>query len=339
MPLRRVLAIALAAVLLSGAGYAAYWFHVAGELRKGVESWAEQRRAVGWQVAWRDIATTGFPGRVRLRLARPALARTGGLAWQAETLEAAALPWELTRVSLAAPGRHHLAWGGNAAELTATGLDGVLDLDRSGRLRELALTGGGLTLESAGTALAADGISLTVRALDVAAPGHDSETVRFAAAAHGITLPDLPGLMLERRLALAEINGRVLGAIPAAPPATAILAWAEDGGTVEIDHLALDWSPMALEADGTLALDPRGQPLAALSARVRGFPELMDRLAAAGTLDPGAAAAAKMMLSLMAKPDRAGRPAVPVPVTVQDGGVWLGPARVAWMPPIEWPDE
>lgn len=339
MPVRRILTIVLAAVLLSAAGYAAYWFHVAGELRKGVEGWAAERRANGWRVEWRELATAGFPGRVTLHVAEPALARPDGLAWRTGALVASARPWDLTRIALTAPGRHLLSWAGHDSELKAATLDGTLDLDRGGRLREISLAGSGLVLAAAGMDIAADALSLTVLPLAVSAASHDTETVRFAAAAHGITLPDLPGLVLERRIALAEINGRVLGPIPAAPPAASILAWAEDGGTLEIDHLALDWAPMALEADGTLALDPRGQPLAALSARVRGFPELMDRLAAAGTLDPAAAAAAKMMLSLMAKPDRAGRPAVPVPVSVQDGGVWLGPARVAQLPPVAWPDE
>lgn len=336
MPVRRILFALVAAALLSGAGYAAYWFHVAGEVRKGVESWAAARRAEGWRVDWREMATGGFPGRVRLRLAEPTVARPDGLSWTADRLEAGARPFDLTRIGLSAPGRHRLGWGERTAELNAAGLDGVLALGAGGRVGELSLTGAGLKIVEAETTMEADGLSLTILPLAVAVPSHDTETVRFAAAAHGITLPVLPGLVLERRVALAEVNGRVMGDIPAAPPVAALAAWAADGGTVEIDHLTLEWAPLALEADGTLALDPRGQPLAALSARVRGFPDLMDRLAAAGSMDAGAAAAAKLMLSLLAKPDRTGRPAVAVPVSVQDGALWLGPARVAQVPPLAW---
>jgi hypothetical protein len=337
MPVRRVLVAIMLAALLSAAGYTAYWFHVAGELRKGVESWAAERRAVGWQIAWQDMATEGFPGRVRLHFAGPAISRADGMNWQAETLIASAQALTLTHISLAAPGRHQLSWRGGAATLDAAALTGELDLGH-GRLREASLAGRGLILTDDRVTIEAEGLTMLVRPLAVADPKHDSETLRFAAAAHDVTLPVLPGLVLDRTVAVAEMSGHVLGPIPQAPPFAALTAWAADGGTIELDRVVLDWAPMMLDADGTLALDPYGQPLAALSARVRGFPALMDRLSAAGLLDPGAATAAKLMLSLMAKPDRQGRPAVPVPVTVQDGGVWMGPARIATMPHLAWPD-
>lgn len=337
MPVRRILVAILLAALLSGAGYTAYWFHVAGELRKGVESWAAERRAAGWRVEWRSMALQGFPGRVRLLLAEPAISRPEGMMWHAETLAAGASAFDLTRITLAAPGRHELDWQGRAGSLDAAALTGELDLE-NGRLREVSLSGNGVVLAGAGQAIAAEALSLVVRPLAVAAATHDSETLRFAAAGHGITLPAIPGLVLDRKVAVAELSGRVLGPISPVAPFAALTAWAAEGGTIELDRMVLDWAPMMLDADGTVALDPRGQPLAALSARVRGFPELMDRLSASGALDPGAATAAKLLLSLMAKPDRQGRPAVPVPITVQDGGVWMGPARIATMPHLAWPE-
>jgi hypothetical protein len=127
-----------------------------------------------------------------------------------------------------------------------------------------------------------------------------------------------------------------MGDIPAAPPAEALGRWSADGGTVELDHVSLEWAPMAMEAQGTLALDPAGQPLASLATRMRGFAPLMDRLAQAGAVPVETAAAAKTVLMLMSKPDAKGRPSVPVPVSLQDGGLYLGPARVARVPPVNW---
>lgn len=336
MPVRRILAALAALIVVAGAGYAAYWFHVAGELRKGIDDWAAERRAAGWTVAWAGMETGGFPAAVRIRLIEPRLVRPDGVEWRIEALSASAPPINLTRITLRAPGRHDVAVAGRAIVLTANRLRLDLDLDRHGRLRDSHLLGRGLTLTDGDQSMDVAVLSVSVQPAKDAPKDqvHEAESLRFTAAAHGIVLPETLALVLEREVALAEMSGRVLGTLPLPPSGHGLMAWAAEGGTIEIDHMALDWAPMALEAEGTLALDPRGQPLAALSAKVRGFSELMDRLAERRVLDAGAATAAKLMLSLMAKPDARGRPAVPVPVTLQDGGVWFGPARVADMPPL-----
>ncbi|CAA7617598.1 DUF2125 domain-containing protein [Magnetospirillum sp. UT-4] len=332
MPIRRLsLAAALAVAVLAGL-YAAYWFHVAGEVRKGLEHWAEDRRAQGWTVAWESMEPQGFPLRVGLALAAPELAVPGGVAWRGQALALSARPHDLTRVTLSAPGRHRLSGPAGGAEFSAGELLLDLDLDRAGRIELATLKGSALA--SGSTAVAT--LAASWDPLGVAAPAHDTPTARFSAAAGSIRLPEGLGAVLGRDAALIAIDGHVRGPLPPSPAASDLLAWSAAGGVIELEHLEVDWEPVAVEADGTLALDGAGQPLAALSARVRGFGALMDRLAEARVLDAGTAAAARMVLSLMARPDAQGRPAVPVPLTVQDGGVWMGPARIGSVPPLNW---
>lgn len=188
--------------------------------------------------------------------------------------------------------------------------------------------------EAAGP-LALAHLSTTIDSLPAQAPTHQTPTLAFHLSAQGVELPPLPGLLMERRVTLAEIGGRVLGELPSLRP-SAIVAWSAAGGTVELDRVALDWAPLGLEGEGTVALDTRLQPLAALTARVSGWGSFMDRLARAGMVEQGPAAAAKMLMSLMSKPDTLGRPAVPVPVTLQDGLLYVGPARVLTVPPLPW---
>jgi hypothetical protein len=337
MPIRRIIAVFAAALIIAGAGYGAYWFHVAGTLRKSLDAWADQRRAEGWTVAWQDMQTGGFPLHLRLTMAAPHLATPAGLSWRAETLTANAAPFDWTRLRLSAPGRHTLGWpGGEAVAEVASALAEV-NLDRHGALEDATLllshlTLGGLSAEP----LTAAGVALAWDPLPQDKPSHTTATVRFSATAHGVTLPALPGLPLDRAIGLAEVTGRVMGEIPSAPLAEALPRWSADGGTIELDHVSLEWAPMAMEAQGTLALDPAGQPLASLAAKVRGFGPLMDRLAEAGTVPANTAAAAKTVLLMMSRPDAKGRPSVPVPVSLQDGGLFLGPARVAQLPPLTW---
>lgn len=322
---------------IAGAGYTAYWFHAAGQLRKTLDRWAEQRRAQGWTVAWSDADESGYPFHVRVTVSEPSLASPSGFAWQTVRLSAAIAPFDWTRLRLDAPGAHRVGWPGGEARLDTKSAHADINLDLAGTLEDATLLVSGLTAEGAAPEpVTVAGLALFWDPLPVAKPSHSTATVRFSATAHGLHLPALPGLPLDRDIALAELTGRVMGAIPPGPLAPALAQWSAEGGTAELDHVTLEWEPMALEGEGTLALDPAGQPLASLSTRVRGFGPLMDRLADARTVEPGAANAAKMVLSLLAKPDPKGRPAVPVPVSVQDGSLFLGPARIARVPVVHW---
>lgn len=337
MPIRRIVAVFAAALALAGAGYTAYWFHVTGEMRKGLEHWAAERRAQGWTVAWDGLAQDGYPLHLRLRLDAPRLATADGRSWRVDRLVAHAQPFDITRLRVDGSGRHALTWPGGTAIVDAAGARAEINLDRAGTLEDttVLLSGvsvAGLTAEP----LTAAGLALTWDPLPVAHADYTVTSIHFSATAHDVTLPAVPGLPLDRAVGLVEITGRIMGALPGGDAAEAVTRWSAEGGVVELDHVSLEWPPMALEAQGTLALDPAGQPLASLSTRMRGFGPLMDRLADAGALPADTANAAKMVLLLMAKPDAKGRPSVPVPVTLQDGGLYLGPARVASVAPLNW---
>jgi hypothetical protein len=337
MSARRILMVFAIALAVAGLGYTAYWFHVAGVLRKSLEAWSEQRRAEGWEVAWSELSTGGYPLHVRLTLEQPRIAHPKGPSWQAERLVGHAEPFDWTRLRLDAPGRHRVDAAGRTLELIAASARAEVNLDRHGGLEDATLLIADLSAAGAtAEPLTMAGLALAWDPLPVPKPDLNTATVRFSATAHGITLPPLPGLPLDRRITLAELTGRVMGVLPAGAPAQSLPRWSAEGGIVELDHVTLEWDPLALEGDGTVALDPQGQPLAALSARVRGFAPLMDRLAETGTMEHSAANAAKIVLSLMAKPDGKGRAAVPVAISLQDGTVFFGPARIAQLPPITW---
>ena len=80
-----------------------------------------------------------------------------------------------------------------------------------------------------------------------------------------------------------------------------IARWRDDGGTVEIESLAVRWGTLTVDARGTMSLDDRNRPLAALSATVRGHRAVVHSLVQAGTLRPSEGAAAKIALSVLSK--------------------------------------
>ena len=71
-----VAALALAAVLTG------YWFWWAGQIEEGVQRWAEQQRARGYEIAFEGPAVDGFPFFHDARLLRPAIGTPDGWHWE-----------------------------------------------------------------------------------------------------------------------------------------------------------------------------------------------------------------------------------------------------------------
>ncbi len=62
-------------------------------------------------------------------------------------------------------------------------------------------------------------------------------------------------------------------------------AWRDGGGSLEITHLTMGWGPLGLTSSATLALDDQLQPMGSGNARIVGYAETLDRLAAARDAD------------------------------------------------------
>ncbi|OAN53991.1 DUF2125 domain-containing protein [Magnetospirillum moscoviense] len=329
MTLRRPLPILVAALTVLAAAYSAYWFHVAGTLRKGLDEWAAR---VGAQ--WDKAETSGFPFRLTLTLTAPRLT-VNGTGWQADAVTAQASPFDLTRITVSAPGHHHLTSAHGDVELTAETLTALVRLDLAGRLEDVAVTGDGI----ASSGWQVGRIELSVTPLAPAIIDHQTATLQARLAARELTLAEDVPAFLGRTIGLVDLAAQWKGALPVDARPRSLKDWAASGGTIELTRLGIEWGKLALDGEGTLALDPAGQPLAALSTRVRGLPVLLDQLAEAGLIQPDAANAMKFLLMMLSKPDAQGRPAINAPVTLQDGAVFLGPALLTRIPPIIWPEE
>lgn len=330
MPARRLAIFTATFCLFAIGAYSLYWYHAAEQVRSRVEAWAQSRRAEGWTATWSTATVSGFPFRLDLHLATPALTTPSGLSWHGDHVRLSAHPWRLDRAQLSISGKQAVWWNGR-------------DLGADVTLLSVEATAHGIDAHAHGLRHAS-GLSVTDLALSVAAlptspsPASHPATWRFALSARDLTVPAFATPGFDDHVVLAEISGRVMGDIPPAPPRTALAQWSKQGGVLELDHVAVDWPPLGLEGDGTAALDPHGQPLVALSTRIRGFDALMDRLARNGMVEPTSGRALKTILGLMSKPDTRGRPAIAVPISVQDGQLYLGPARLAPVPAIPWAD-
>jgi hypothetical protein len=85
-----------------------------------------------------------------------------------------------------------------------------------------------------------------------------------------------------------------------------------------------------------LALDSDLQPMGAVSGAVEGYDELMNALVAAGRMKASDARLARIGLAMLAKAGPSGRPAITASFTVQNGEMFLGPAKLGAAPKIPW---
>jgi len=77
-------------------------------------------------------------------------------------------------------------------------------------------------------------------------------------------------------------------------------------------------------------------PMGAFSGAVEGYDELMAALVASGRMRAGDAQLARLALTMLAKAGRNGRPEIATSFTIQNGQMFLGPAKLGPVPRIKW---
>ena len=164
---------------------------------------------------------------------------------------------------------------------------------------------------------------------------HRDSNIALAADLHDVKLPQAPNPFRNLLDELA-LGVTVKGSIPSGPPRQAATGWRDEGGAAEIDNLTLRWGTLAVSGSGTLALDGDLQPMGAFSGAVEGYDELMNALVAAGRMKASDARLARIGLAMLAKAGPSGRPAITASFTIQNGDMFLGPAKLGPAPKIPW---
>ncbi|MFY8106255.1 MAG: DUF2125 domain-containing protein [Elstera sp.] len=343
--LRRPGVIALAILLVLAAGLGLLWLLAKGRLTEALAGEAEALRSQGWSVAYTVGASHGFPLAVRTELTGISLKRPnprGDLTWKTDKLE---IVWSLlqpnaTLVRLPTDSDLRLTSGEKILEGHLSLSDGEVSLQgpRSGGRLMLTATEPTLILASPHpVTLRAERVSVDLKDLGARGRDHLVATLQGVLALERFTAPQLTPLLAEPLS--ASVGLTVMGDAPSTLTSAAFTQWRDEGGTVELRRLILSLGGFALEGEGTLTLDRLMRPLAAGTAKVRGFVEGIDRLIAVGLVTERDGRLARLLLSAVASTDpQTGQPTLSVPITVQDGWLLLGPSRLVPVAPLPLPD-
>jgi len=330
----------LVTVLVIGIGaYSVFWWVAAGKVKEAAATWRQAAHEQKIDASWQGIRVAGYPLSFRLELSDVALkdgASNPPAELHAAKLSASIRPWNFHEAWLAAPDGLDAAFGLEAApfaRLSAEHASGAVALaDDGGTTIWLSLY---QTKASAGAALAAHAVHAWV-IIPSSAPAMTQDAgIALAVEARELALPAAPP-GFNPTIDDLGFGLTMRGTFPAGPLRQAAAAWRDSGGTVELDHLDLRWGDMGITGSGTLALDNDLQPVGGFSGGISGFDQLLTALVAAGRVKAGDARVARLALAMLAKTGPDGRPEIATSLTIQNGEMYLGPAKLGPVPRINW---
>ncbi|MDA0229272.1 MAG: DUF2125 domain-containing protein [Proteobacteria bacterium] len=325
-------------------GYTAYWFVAAGEIEDRIAEWAEDQRARGLTIETGAPEVSGYPLQFEVSLQHPSVdAGAKGWTWRGDFLTASFRPWRFDKFNLKFNGRNDVRYfdGESWHDIHGNIEDGSawLQLDDERRienflldLKQIALAGPWGEDSVFAARLRARGERLAESESETA-----SAPLKAATAAvefEGVKLPPGFGDEMGEMIEFLNFDLSLFGPLPTGKTNAAVRAWRDEGGTVEIDSFRVLWGPLGINSAGTIALDSEMRPIGALTADIIGYGDVIDALIMSNMIPLGDAFLAKVAFNLLAdKPADGGPPVLRgVPVTAQDGGLFVGPVAIAKIP-------
>ena len=338
-PTRLGLAVAAVLLVLLGA-YTAYWLIAAKRITDRVTAWAQAEQADKIDVSWHSIGVGGFPFACRVALDNAVL-RDGRLTPSPElripALSASARPWDFASWRLLAPAGWSavLAGGGERPplKLAAHTADGALSVDPEAGAT-LWLSSQDVSVEG-GAAVPISSADAWVILPAKSPRSHTEPALGVALNLRQVQLPVMHSVLNDTIDELA-FGITVKGTIPSGKLAQAASEWRDAGGTVELDNLHLNWGGVGATASGTIALDKELQLVGGFSGAIEGYDQILTGLVQTGRRSAAEAGAARLVLALLARAGPDGRPEIKTAFTIQNGQMFLGPAKLGKAPRIAW---
>ena len=325
------------------AGYAGYWFIAAGEIGDRIDEWAETQRAQGLDIETEGIEVAGFPTRFEVTLREPRIHDTrNGWRWASASLRAEASAWDFSEVTVFPDRRNNvqvLVEGGAWRDIDAEFDDGqlIVRLDDERRFEEIALDLQGLEVAGIWPEGLAQVGSLQANGVAFDDEGTGEDVLKTSIAVRDAILPSDLAEGLGESLDFLDIDASVVGEIQSERGTNeAITAWRDAGGTLELTGFRVRWGPLGVETSGTIALDGAMRPIAALTADIIGYGDVIDALIMSNLIPLGDGFIAKVAFNMLAeKPEDGSAPVLRgVPVTAQDGTLTVATIKVAELPPL-----
>lgn len=320
--------------------YSLAWFGTSMLLRAGVQDWFAARNAQGYVAKYDDkkARITGFPFALNIRLKdvvfAPPLDPSGkrGWNWQIASLDLSTLPlpWTLRTLNVDMSAPQSLSMNAQTYRGQAERFQLTFDWMSKGVPEDIALDIAQWNLHGEQHSLKLDRVQLD-------AQRQSSGDYQFELKGQDVDLPNAV-IGMGKKLSQVLARGRFTHNFATQKwSKSAIEEWRDRGGTLEFERLLIDYVPLSLQGNGTLALDGDLQIVGAFSARIQGFFETVERLRRARVIRGPDASMAKVVLGMLAKyPGNGGPATISVALTLQERALFVGPVRLIEIPQLKW---
>ena len=130
-----------------------------------------------------------------------------------------------------------------------------------------------------------------------------------------------------------------MGPIPDVRKRDSVDAWNKDSGIVEFDDFSASWGVLDLTSKGTLGFDDDLQPEGAFAGTIADPAKAIHALIDQHFIAMHDKDMLASVLNLFSKPSAHESKGTELPITIQLGGLFLGPVRIFVFPSIDWPKE
>lgn len=333
---RLIALFALSAVLLAGLAVSAYWHWSAERLARLIALWTEQQRAAGYEISYQGPEIDGFPLEHVARFKDPVIVSPQGWQWQGPTTTGRAWLWDPFTIRVEASGRHRVVHREDEApsEVLAEQARSVVHLRRDGRFDRASAGTGSLHISTAQEELSAERSVWSLGPVTAGGEGGLQE-LALSGAVEALSLPEDKAGPLGPELRHLAVEATLVGELPTGAQRHLLGQWRDAGGRLRLGRVQLIWGPLEVEGDGSFGLDRQFRPLGSFTARTRGLMQTLDILTAKGLLKPGQAIPAKVaLLALGGGKDENGKTVIVLPITLEDGLLYLGPQPLMELVPL-----
>lgn len=322
---------------LTVALWTGWWFYAGHFAISSFQGWAATQRGDGYDVNFGRVDLGGFPFRVDMNIQRFGISAPGRFwAVSAEDLTVSFRPWNFNRYALRTDAPVQVI----AAAMPGTRQDPIVLGSVEGNYRRAHGGQDHILRLVAGPVVGPDGLSiseigLTGRRPEQRAVDHEATALAGRLELVNGSAPVLFPPGLPSHIAAAVLDFDVLGPEPA-PQGSALkrlAEWRDGGGSIEVRELALAWEELNLNGEGTLALDSDMRPIASFAFDAVGVPQTAKRFQEAGLIDDRTRRYIELGTGLLSL-GRSKSASIRVPVSAQDGILYIGPVAVAEVQPL-----
>jgi|TARA_R100000005_G_scaffold95567_1_gene77651 hypothetical protein len=342
----RILYGGILALILFVGGYVFWWNHVAEQMLIQAERWQAARTAEGYEIRHKPLTTSGFPYRVAVTAEDLSIANPGHE--YAPRIEiprfwAIVQPWRINHVIYGIEGTGKAVWQEKGATrevtFTAASVLGSATFNLQGRMqtaaldiKELNATPSWRPPVSAGR-VQLHGRPRQTETEEKSAP-EKADGQQIALRIHNLVIDGMEDFPLGSQIADFALSSTLYGTIRRLPAKDTLAEWRDAGGYVDIEALQIGWGQGALQGEGRVALDEQLRPQGAVDTRISGYREILAALIAAGQINPDAGVTIGFGLDLLAREDDSGRRYIGLPLSAQNGRLYLGPVYLMNVPAV-----